>query len=969
MTARRRAATWALAACAVLLSAGRASAAAQRFADVPPTYWAAPAIDGLAAAGLIQGVAPGLFDPGAPVTRAEFAALLAAVRGLPPGTPGPAFTDVSAGAWYAPAVEAVAGEGWMEGRGNGAFDPQGEITRAQAATALVASLGLGQVAADAASGPCGAGCAAVPPWARGSVAVAAGLGLLRGNAAGQVMADAPLTRAEAAEMLWRLRDLPASAVAAQAGAVAATIDASASATALAVDGPPATLRAAAHDASGFLLPCAYVWHVSGPAVLQAAGGTATVRATGPGPVRVDVSVAGEAAVSATVPLRALVAGRLEVSGVPPAGLHGATFGVTASARTASGAPDPAAAAEVVLRAARRGGPVVRTVAARAEGGAATLPFPSLGPGRYVLTIIWPGLPAVRLPYAALVRPEGQLVASSSAGSLRAGAVATVAASSSVPGTWPVLASASGLGLGPPPLAGDPPAPAVLSLRPEAAAVVGGGGPVAVAAARANAPGPATVRVFVPGGALRAASLRMNVRPAGALRPAGTAPARTTAGTAVTVEAAVTGGLQGVAVEPVDPAGHPLPAVAAAVSGGIARATLTPRQAGIWHLLWLAPGAVPADVGTLAVAPGPAVALVLDATPSSFVRPGQAVTVRAWLADAEGNPIPEPFRLRVLRGGSGAGTLTLARGRLGGPGRAGSFRAGAGTGQVVLSATSPDHPGLQPAHLVLTVEASAVAAVSGPGIWVTFPDWKAEGTAGVLAAARRDHATHIYLEVATSSDGFYGGRALDSLLPAAHAAGIAVLAWIYPALQNVPQDLAILRAVAAYRSPAGDRADGLALDIEDQLTPSRVARYARAAAALEGRGGLVVGITWAPQQMPSYPYRALAPYVSAFAPMDYWHTLQENYSYAQVYDWVRTSVQRIRQAAGRPTVPIDVIAETFDWFSPVTGRGLWSPSALELQAAIAAASDSGAAGISFYRPSTATPAEQAVMARLTAAGAA
>jgi hypothetical protein len=294
-----------------------------------------------------------------------------------------------------------------------------------------------------------------------------------------------------------------------------------------------------------------------------------------------------------------------------------------------------------------------------------------------------------------------------------------------------------------------------------------------------------------------------------------------------------------------------------------------------------------------------------------------------------------------------------------PPSAPSFLARA-PGACAFVLRSPQLPALGSAHVLVRVVPNRAAILAGKGLWLTFPDWLATPDAQLLQTAIGDGVTHLYLEVATSSDGFYGGRALDDLLRKAHADGIAVVAWVYASLAHPAADQRLTAAVARYTTPTGDLADGLALDVEDHLVPGVVAGYAAAAHHALGPGGLLVGITWAPQQKPDYPYRSLAPYVQAMAPMDYWHVLPTGYTYAGVYAWVRDSVLTLRRAAGRPRLPVDVATETFDWFSP-SGSGLFSPTAAELRAALRGAAAAGALGVSFYRPSTATPQERAVIA--------
>ena len=91
-----------------------------------------PAIEALAARGIIDGKPDGSFDPEGSMTRAEFAAIVVRALGLTPAA-SDTFNDVPASAWYAPYVGTASSFGLINGVGGGRFDPEGSITRQEAA--------------------------------------------------------------------------------------------------------------------------------------------------------------------------------------------------------------------------------------------------------------------------------------------------------------------------------------------------------------------------------------------------------------------------------------------------------------------------------------------------------------------------------------------------------------------------------------------------------------------------------------------------------------------------------------------------------------------------------------------------------------------------------------------------------------------------------------------------------------------
>ena len=255
--------------------------------------------------------------------------------------------------------------------------------------------------------------------------------------------------------------------------------------------------------------------------------------------------------------------------------------------------------------------------------------------------------------------------------------------------------------------------------------------------------------------------------------------------------------------------------------------------------------------------------------------------------------------------------------------------------------------------------AGLAPVRGLGMWCTPAVLQAAPPWALVEAARRNGITHLYIEVASSSSGdFYGGPLLDALLPVAHRAHIAVLAWVFPFLDDLPHDVATALEAARYVAPSGDRPDGLVADIEQNMQDPFVRAYSQIVRARLGPHVLMAAATYPPQSYwgGRYPFRTVARSWDVILPMDYWHVRPHAYSASDVYQYVQRSIQDIRKASGRPTVPIEVLGQMFD----VYGNGRHSPSAAEIAAAIRAARDEHAIGISFFEWNHATPEEWDVL---------
>ena len=94
------------------------------------------AIEELASRGIINGMGKGTFAPNKTMTRAEFAAIVTRALGLA-AKDTKAFTDVPASKWYAGYIGTANSSGIVNGVGSGKFNPDGTITRQEAA-AMVA---------------------------------------------------------------------------------------------------------------------------------------------------------------------------------------------------------------------------------------------------------------------------------------------------------------------------------------------------------------------------------------------------------------------------------------------------------------------------------------------------------------------------------------------------------------------------------------------------------------------------------------------------------------------------------------------------------------------------------------------------------------------------------------------------------------------------------------------------------------
>ena len=165
------------------------------------------AIEALVEKAIINGMGDGTFAPNKTMTRAEFCTITVKALGLNPKANN-SFTDVASTAWYAGYVGTASDKGIVNGVGNNKFDPEGTITRQEAATmvaraAKVLKLDTSVDDADEVLALFSDG-ASVESWARDAMAYCAVESI--SNWSGSLQPNKAILRCEIAQMIYNLLD-------------------------------------------------------------------------------------------------------------------------------------------------------------------------------------------------------------------------------------------------------------------------------------------------------------------------------------------------------------------------------------------------------------------------------------------------------------------------------------------------------------------------------------------------------------------------------------------------------------------------------------------------------------------------------------------------------------------------------------------------------------------------------------------
>ena len=157
----------------------------------------------LANRGVINGTQAGIFSPHADITRAQFAVLVSRALGLTAQSNHSQFKDVQ-GAWYELEVQALLESGITKGTTAATFNPNGKLTRQQAALIMARALRYAGVDTSAIKANSNfKDVHQISKEALNDIGVLNSLDIMSGNGAKEFMPKAHLTRAQMAKILKR----------------------------------------------------------------------------------------------------------------------------------------------------------------------------------------------------------------------------------------------------------------------------------------------------------------------------------------------------------------------------------------------------------------------------------------------------------------------------------------------------------------------------------------------------------------------------------------------------------------------------------------------------------------------------------------------------------------------------------------------------------------------------------------------
>ena len=179
-----------------------------RFTDVPTNFWAYESITKMTKEGFMSGYRNGTFKPNDPLSREEAASLFSNMLGDTPSIMlASSFSDITSDRWSSLAIESVARANIISGYGDSTYRPEQYMSRQEFAVVADKFLhyqGYRTEDPTALDAIHFSDQKFIAPWAQSSVRELATFGFINYSTTGLFNPEKYITRAEAAEITYRL---------------------------------------------------------------------------------------------------------------------------------------------------------------------------------------------------------------------------------------------------------------------------------------------------------------------------------------------------------------------------------------------------------------------------------------------------------------------------------------------------------------------------------------------------------------------------------------------------------------------------------------------------------------------------------------------------------------------------------------------------------------------------------------------
>jgi len=199
---------------------------------------------------------------------------------------------------------------------------------------------------------------------------------------------------------------------------------------------------------------------------------------------------------------------------------------------------------------------------------------------------------------------------------------------------------------------------------------------------------------------------------------------------------------------------------------------------------------------------------------------------------------------------------------------------------------------------------------GPGIWVNIWHYP-EGDLDAYCSRMRAHGIrNLFVQTSRSNTpAIREPEKLGPLIEACHRHGIRIIAWSFAELLNPTADAEKMVVAARFRSQKGERLDGIAPNLEQNLDKWRVIAYSEHLRAALGKSYPMIAVVYSPlnrsPQVAKTPWKVIGQYYDVIAPMAYWGG---RFQKLDAYTYTTATVQKVRALTGQSNIEVHVVGD-------------------------------------------------------------
>ncbi|MCW5824730.1 MAG: hypothetical protein KIT34_18170 [Cyanobacteria bacterium TGS_CYA1] len=205
---------------------------------------------------------------------------------------------------------------------------------------------------------------------------------------------------------------------------------------------------------------------------------------------------------------------------------------------------------------------------------------------------------------------------------------------------------------------------------------------------------------------------------------------------------------------------------------------------------------------------------------------------------------------------------------------------------------------------------AQGLAEGPGIWVNMWNHPKDNLEQYCLKLHNHGVSNIFLQTSRSNTpALADTENVGKIIEACHKYKIHVLAWSFATLANPQADAQKLIDACSFRTPQGDGFDGLAANLEQDLSYGKVEAYSKQLRQTLGDKFPMVAVVYSPlnkaPQVARTPWKLLDKYYDVIAPMAYWNS---KYTKLHAHNYTLDTVKKVRELCERPDVDVHVIGD-------------------------------------------------------------